>query len=628
MKLCFVGYTEEINKGLSIISKRLGFSLSSSGDKVEVSKIDVGYEVVISDGKYLIAYSKKAEFFRALSILIYKIREGVKKFTLNEFARFDTCGTMIDVSRNAVLTVDATKDIIERIALMGLNMVMLYTEDTYQMEKYPWFGYMRGAYTKEELKEIDAYGEIFGIELIPCIQTLAHLATTLHWPYASKMKDQSNILLVDAPETYEFIEEMFKVYSECFKSRRIHIGMDEAVGVGMGNFFKKNGYQPPFEIMTRHIRRVVEIAEKYGYDPMMWSDMFFRVGKYHSDYHIDSEAPENSSELIPENLEMIYWDYCYADENVTDTIIEKHKVINRNVVFCGGIWTWDRLTVSLKKTFDTARTQLAVCKRRGIKTVFATIWGSGSSNAYNIYSTLPGLQMYAEQNYSDTVSDQRLGEMFKICTGYNLSDYMLLSIDDFSEEDTKKYLDPELFCFCVNSSIQHFYNDVLTGLLDKTHSGFDFRPHYQRYLDSLNNIGDVKDMKELFELHKILCEILVVKCGIGVRLTEAYKSGDHETMTKIVGELEYLLGKYKAYHLLTGDLWHKTYKPFGYDVLDMHLAGIESRVFWAIHRVKQYLNGEVKKLEELEAERFYYREIKSPLLETTSTKMYISASAT
>ena len=37
---------------------------------------------------------------------------------------------------------------------MGLNSMMLYTEDTYTVDNYPYFGYLRGRYSKEELKEI------------------------------------------------------------------------------------------------------------------------------------------------------------------------------------------------------------------------------------------------------------------------------------------------------------------------------------------------------------------------------------------------------------------------------------------------------------------------------------------
>jgi hypothetical protein len=61
---------------------------------------------------------------------------------------------MFDVSRNAVLSVKTIKQILRKMAFMGLNTVMLYTEDTYQVEGYPYFGYMRGAYTQDELKEI------------------------------------------------------------------------------------------------------------------------------------------------------------------------------------------------------------------------------------------------------------------------------------------------------------------------------------------------------------------------------------------------------------------------------------------------------------------------------------------
>ena len=61
------------------------------------------------------------------------------------------------------------------MAKMGLDMLMLYTEDMFKMDQYPYFGYMRGAYTKDEIKEIVAFGEKYGVELVPCIQTLAHL---------------------------------------------------------------------------------------------------------------------------------------------------------------------------------------------------------------------------------------------------------------------------------------------------------------------------------------------------------------------------------------------------------------------------------------------------------------------
>ena len=87
---------------------------------------------------------------------------------------------MFDVSRNAVLRPDALRGFLRRMALMGLDVGMMYTEDTYEVPGEPYFGYMRGRYSIEELRALDDYAAILGIELVPCIQTLGHLNRVLH----------------------------------------------------------------------------------------------------------------------------------------------------------------------------------------------------------------------------------------------------------------------------------------------------------------------------------------------------------------------------------------------------------------------------------------------------------------
>ena len=87
------------------------------------------------------------------------------------------------------MKVDTVKLLLRKIALMGLNTFMLYTEDTYEVEEYLYFGYMRGRYTKDEIRELDKYALALGIELIPCIQMLGHLATHLIWAASSEYKD-------------------------------------------------------------------------------------------------------------------------------------------------------------------------------------------------------------------------------------------------------------------------------------------------------------------------------------------------------------------------------------------------------------------------------------------------------
>ena len=60
-------------------------------------------------------------------------------------------GVMVDCSRDAVYTVGALKKYISLLAKMGYNSLQLYTEDTYEADGEPYFGYLRGRYGKAEL---------------------------------------------------------------------------------------------------------------------------------------------------------------------------------------------------------------------------------------------------------------------------------------------------------------------------------------------------------------------------------------------------------------------------------------------------------------------------------------------
>ena len=199
--------------------------------------------------------------------------------------QYKTMGVMLDMSRNAVMKVSQLKKYIDYLAAMGFNALELYTEDTFKLEGEPYFGYLRGGYTAAEIKEVDAYAASKGIELIPCIQTLAHFthfAKSLH--FKLDLMDCDDILLIGEPKVYEFIDKMFKTLAENFTSRKVNIGMDEAHNVGLGKYLERNGYRNRSEILVEHLNKVSEIAEKYGFKCHMWSDMFFRLitgGEYY-----------------------------------------------------------------------------------------------------------------------------------------------------------------------------------------------------------------------------------------------------------------------------------------------------------------------------------------------------------
>ncbi|MGO4545995.1 family 20 glycosylhydrolase [Paenibacillus sp. 2TAB23] len=272
MDIYATGLTENQHQALSEAAGCLGVTLSEAGIAMQFSEGDSGITVRYDGQSAVISCGGGPEFMRAFGLTVEGVMKG-KPFSVKETPWYDSLGVMIDCSRNAVLHMDAFKNIIQRLALMGYTSVQLYTEDTYELEAYPYFGYLRGRYTAEQWKSMDRYAAMFGVELVPCIQTLAHLGPALKWAAHSELVDCNDILLIDEQKTYELINEMFRTMADNLSSRTINIGMDEAHMMGLGKYLDKHGYHDRSALMIKHFGRVMEIARSYGYKPMMWSDI-------------------------------------------------------------------------------------------------------------------------------------------------------------------------------------------------------------------------------------------------------------------------------------------------------------------------------------------------------------------
>ena len=139
----------------------------------------------------------RAFLFRALMRLVRELekRGTGESFQVEENVWLDRNGVMLDCSRNSVLTAERIRWYIRLEASLGMNTLMLYTEDTYEVPEYPYFGAYRGRYSASELRGLSEYADRFGIEMIPCIQALAHLKNALRWETMRGMQDTDDILM-------------------------------------------------------------------------------------------------------------------------------------------------------------------------------------------------------------------------------------------------------------------------------------------------------------------------------------------------------------------------------------------------------------------------------------------------
>lgn len=332
---------------------------------------------------------------RGLFLAACALRDGKDIPELHQRRHIASCGMMLDMSRGGVMTVEAVKGMIDAHAALGLNLMMLYTEDTYTVPEAPYLGYLRGRYTEKELREMDDYAAESGVELVPCVQTLAHLEQFLQWDVNRDIKDNDCVLMIDEPKTYAWIRAALTALRRCFRTNRIHIGMDEAHGVGLGEYYQKHGAVNRFELLTRHLNRVVDICKELGFKPIMWSDMFYRLGSKNNDYYdTDAVVPESAIAQIPD-VALCYWDYYHTDEQFYAGMLEGHRKMGKEVVFAGGIWTWSGILPHVRKTNATMYPALRACLKAGIGTVLATLWGDdGCETDYRL--ALNQLPIYSE----------------------------------------------------------------------------------------------------------------------------------------------------------------------------------------------------------------------------------------
>jgi hexosaminidase len=600
----FFGDITLLEAGIRILSAEMPFRWADDGIPVKVEQRSGNLQVVIDDDNVIIRYEEKIHFFRALGLLVESLKQQGSRH-IEEQPMFSFNGAMFDASRNQVLTTESIKKMMTHMALMGLNGFMLYTEDTFTVESNPYIGYMRGRYSHEEIKECDDYADLFGIEMIPCIQTLAHVGHILKWKNSQDIKDIADIFLVGDPNTYLTIEEMIKSVSSAVRSKRIHIGMDEAHSLGLGKYLKQHGYQSRFEIMTEHLRKVIQITEKYGLKPMIWSDMYFRLGSTTDDYYDRSTViPEASVLDLPTNVQFVYWDYYHHEEEDYLYYLQKHKQLGMTPIFAGGVWTWNSPSPNFSKTEVTTNAALSACKKENVQEVFATMWGDNGGET-NLFASLPGLQLFAEHGYSLVVDESRMNSRFAICTGGDYDAFMRLDQLDTTPFDN--YLSVNGSHRPSNPSRYILWQDILIGLFDKYVEGQPLRTYYYELGKRINEDKESNEaFKELFEFYERLCFVLSVKSEIGLALKAAYDSKDRTQLLKLTQEsLPSLYESISVLHRTHRELWMKTCKPFGWEIMDIRYGGMMVRIDTAVYRLNAYLNGELNKLDELEEERLY-----------------------
>ena len=544
-----------------------GFEIKREGNAVRIAAPD-----------------KKSAAAAVAALCAHAGEDGYCAEKKNTFRRL---GMMLDAARNAVPTVENLKREIVNLVLLGYGYLEVYTEDCFEVNGEPLFGYMRGRYGKNELKELAAFADALDFELVPCIQTLAHISRIFqHYKeYYFTCRDVEDILLVDEPRTYRLIENMISTAAECFTSRNINIGMDEAFLLGTGEFLRRHGYEAKLSVFARHARKVVEICKKYGFTPSLWGDMIY-TGGYSNDGAVDAGL---FADILP-YIRPICWGYSGTDEEFAEQI-EKVSRLTPHYSFAGGAWKWVGFTPLNEFSVECIARTIQVCRRYAVSDYMLTTWGDDGGEA-SYRSVYPSVVKTA------LLSWNREEEANAVCSalyGYTFDELMLLDLPNkLYREGKARYANPSKY---------FLYEDVLLGI-SETQAKPSFREYYTEYAAVLKKMSGRKSAYSyLFETLYRLCAVLEEKSTLRIDVRAAYDAGDRAEMGVLCGRIRLVEKRVRAFYRAFRAQWEAENKPFGFEVQDARLGGLMQRLGNIARRLQAYADGKTPHIAELDEKR-------------------------
>jgi hexosaminidase len=481
-----------------------------------------------------------------------------------------------------------------QLALLGYNMVMLYTEDTYQLPDEPFFGYQRGAYSKDEIRAIVDYAATLNIEIVPCIQTLGHLEKILrHGAYAA-VKDTGSVLLVGEEKTYALIEKMIRFWKEVSRSGRIHIGMDETHDLGRGRYLDRNGYRHGFDLFNEHLARVVDICKKHGLEPMIWSDMYFRLGCQSGTYYDPATViPDAVVAKIPGDVELVYWDYYHDNKAFYLDWIERHRAMGKEPLVGSGIWTWNRYWYDHRITAAHAGPCIEACREAQVRELFFTMWGD--NGAYCDHdSAFAGMAWCADKAYGvEAPGGASLSKRFAAVCGGDYEAHLRAAelhggvVEKFHPE---MWADP-LF----ENPWRHFNHDDPKRMAEHAAAYDALATDLARHGGPhVSGAGDLR-------LADATARALAGRYALIAALLDAYKRQDKEALKKAAAGIGPARESIRAMAGAFRTMWLNHNKREGLETIQARFGMLDARYQEMQRCVQEYLDGTINEIAEWEA---------------------------
>ncbi len=273
------------------------------GDSVLAN--DEGYFLTITRHQIQIQANTKVGIFYAVTTLLQLIQKERGGYTLPvvsiaDYPSMKMRGISDDISRGQISTQDNFKKIIRFLAMHRMNVYMPYIENLFDFKSYPDFSKGRAPLTSTEVSQLDEYGKLYHVQIIPIFETLGHMEDILQKPEFEQYAEFPGAASVNisSDSTYAFMKTLLSEIAPAFSSRYFNMAADESFDVGLGQSKHLVDSLGIDQVHAQYYKKIYDLLKSLGKDVMMYGDIILK-------------NPTILSE-IPKDITIVDWEYGAA----------------------------------------------------------------------------------------------------------------------------------------------------------------------------------------------------------------------------------------------------------------------------------------------------------------------------
>lgn len=302
---------------------------------------------------------------------------------------------------------------------------------------------------------------------------------------------------------------------------------------------------------------------------------------------ITDEQAEEIAAMIPENVRLIYWDYWNWDAEHYEEHIKTHQRFAKDMWFAGALWNWVGFAPHNRFSMEAGNTAIHSCLNNRVENLIFTMWGDDSAECAR-FSLLPAL--YHNAALLNEIDTDEMKEMFEKNVGIPFDDFLLLDYPGTQSDNL------------INNGDKYlFYNDPFQGIFDLAIPE-DNGERFARCSEKLTPYCNHPVWGYLFETAKCLADVLELKANLGQRTREAYGAKNREDLEKLIEVYNETERRVERFYEAFERQWMRENKPHGFEVQDIRIGGVRQRLTHCAKRLRQYLDGEITSIPELEEE--------------------------